>query len=261
MQFGGVVGDGPAPVIPVLEAGVVQAAVVDRAALAEFLVSIVSHGQRGQDIDIRADADAAEWRDVGDDHIENARAVHVVAQVFERHAQGHGQGHLAGSLGAVGVGRAIGERAPDLLARDAVFEPRAQDARDDHHGRARLADLLGRRVIQGGQVGHPWLALAGVQYQHTGHERPRQPSGSVRSRWIHARTRLSLEPHEAAERGEYSGQWADPDLNRGHRHFQCRALPTELSAPRPSDIVRRRQGPVYTRWGPAESKPRDGWPA
>ena len=24
-------------------------------------------------------------------------------------------------------------------------------------------------------------------------------------------------------------QWRLPDLNRGHRHFQCRALPTELS--------------------------------
>ena len=78
MQHDRVLGDVASPVVGVLEARVVEPAVVDRAAVAQFFVAVLAHGERHHDVDVCADADAAEGRDVGHEQIQHAGAVRVV---------------------------------------------------------------------------------------------------------------------------------------------------------------------------------------
>ena len=47
-------------------------------------------------------------------------------------------------------------------------------------------------------------------------------------------------------------KWRDPDLNRGHRHFQCRALPTELPRRNRVELEQRSVGPMRTLSSPRQ---------
>jgi hypothetical protein len=161
VQGGGLLGDVAAPVVGELEAGVVQALVVDHAGLAQRLVAVVARGEGLEDVDVGPELDPAQQAHIEREGVEDGGGHDIVADLGEGGADLHGQGDEAGALRGVGVRGAVGERAPDGGPGVGGLELGAQDARDDEHGVAVGADVLGGLVVDRVQVRPARGGLAG----------------------------------------------------------------------------------------------------
>lgn len=120
---------------------------------------------------------------------------------------------------------------------------------------------LGRMVVAAGRALHVTDAYRAHAARHpdSATHSTAQPSPSdVTPCWPETRT-----PRNHADIADVgvpscamgTGQWAVPDLNRGPQHFQCCALPTELTALRPLAMSAKvgREGSSRPRPGQGEA--------
>src|SRR5262245_40355069 len=139
------------PVVWKLEAREVSGTVVELAHASERLVTIASHAEGPQDVEVGLRFDR-EPEEPDPDAIEGARRLDGVTEIAKRAALGHRQRYKASAVRPARVRVRAREGAPDHATGLAVLELRAADARDHDHWIPGRVTRLGGAVVEAPEV-------------------------------------------------------------------------------------------------------------